>query len=143
MSKFKEVLAAKNISQNELARILHNKYPAVDKSLISKIVNGLIIPGKELMNDIRLILKCSGEELSSCFEYLDAKNNFVENKGVATPLKLKPRNKSYRLNVNLSLEDKNKLLPKELIMAHGSITDFIKYLLRKELDNRGQEERKR
>ena len=88
MSKFKEVLAAKNISQNELARILHNKYPAVDKSLISKIVNGLIIPGKELMNDIRLILKCSGEELSSCFEYLDAKNNFVENKGVATPLKV-------------------------------------------------------
>lgn len=143
MAKFREILVQKNISQNELAKLLNKKYPAVDKSLISKIVNGLVFPGKDLMNDIGLILKCSREELSSCFEYLDEKNNFVENKGVATPLKLKPRNKSYRLNVNLSLEDKNKLLPKELIMAHGSITDFIKYLLRKESDNRGQEERKR
>ena len=88
MPKIKEILAERNISQNQLAKLIHDKYPIVDKSMLSKFSNGIIIPSKKILEELCLILNATTNDLYS-FEELDYKNCFVENRGVATPLKLK------------------------------------------------------
>ena len=142
MPRIKEVLAEKNISQNQLAKIIHEKYPIVDKAMLSKFSNGIIIPSKKILEELCLILNATTNDLYS-FEELDYKNCFVENRGVATPLKLKSIEKipfkiqnPYKLTVPIEKKDRDLLFNKDVLNRYGvrSITEFVRLIIKEKIE---------
>ena len=88
MPRIKEVLAEKNISQNQLAKIIHEDFNSVTKVVINNICNYKVIPSQELLDKMCSILDCHTNDLYS-FEELDFRNYFIKNRGGIPPLKLK------------------------------------------------------
>lgn len=142
MPKIKEVLAEKNISQNQLAILLKDKYPFMRKAIMSYVTNMQLLPTKELLNAMCSILDCHTNNLYS-FEELDFENCFVENRGVRTPLKLKSIEKipfkiqnPYKLTVPIEKKDRDFLFNKDVLERYGvrSITEFVRLIIKEKIE---------
>jgi len=142
MPKIKEILAERNISQNQLAKLIHDKYPIVDKSMLSKFSNGIIIPSKKILEELCLILNATTNDLYS-FEELDYKNCFVENRGVATPLKLKSfqevsskNKKPFTFSVRIDKETREFLSDSDVMKNYGvkTFSEFIRLLIKEKIE---------
>ena len=142
MPRIKEVLAEKNISQNQLAKIIHEKYPIVDKAMLSKFSNGIIIPSKKILEELCSILDCHTNDLYS-YEELDYRNCFVENRGVATPLKLKStekvcseNKKIHTISLRIDNETRNFLSNSDVIKNYGvkTFSEFVRLLIKEKIE---------
>ena len=142
MPKIKEVLAEKNISQNQLAKIIHEDFNSVTKVVINNICNYKVIPSQELLDKMCSILDCHTNDLYS-FEELDFRNYFIKNRGGIPPLKLKSIEKipfkiknPYKLTVPIEKKDRDLLFNKDVLNRYGvrSITEFVRLIIKEKIE---------
>ncbi len=142
MPRIKEVLAEKNISQNQLAILLKDKYPFMRKAIMSYVTNMQLLPTKELLNAMCSILDCHTNDLYS-YEELDYRNCFVENRGVRTPLKLKStekvcseNKKIHTISLRIDNETRNFLSNSDVIKNYGvkTFSEFVRLLIKEKIE---------
>ncbi len=142
MPRIKEVLAEKNISQNQLAKIIHEDFNSVTKVVINNICNYKVIPSQKLLDKICSILDCHTNDLYS-FEELDFKNCFVENRSGIPPLKLKStekvcseNKKIHTISLRIDNETRNFLSNSDVIKNYGvkTFSEFVRLLIKEKIE---------
>ena len=142
MPKIKEVLAEKNISQNQLAKIVHQDFNSITKVVINNICNFKVIPSKDLLNKICLILNTTPNDLYFP-EELDYKNCFVENRGGIPPLKLKSsktldtdNKKIHTISLRIDKEIRKFLSDSEVMKNYGvkTFSEFVRLLIKEKIE---------
>lgn len=85
MPRYKEIFIKKGITQNDLVQQLQEIDKRMDKSMVSKIVNFVVLPTPKIAQKICEVLECEIldiyqlDELVSDSLNLKQKNQFAEN----------------------------------------------------------------
>lgn len=109
--KLKEMRAAKNLSQPQLAEAIGTDFP-----MISKFENFKCLPTPGMMKSICQTLECTTEDL------YEPKEITFERKA-----KKKKRRNSYKLTVELETEAKQVIKEATKALGFGNATNWVTY----------------
>lgn len=124
MTGYKKLLEENNLQQKDLLLELHAIDKKVDKALLSKIVNHIVLPTKKQLTKICEVLKCHVLDL------YDANEIDLINISRNVPIKKKKNKLSAKYNLHVEIDRKlaDKVLSQESLNKLGisKISDYIR-----------------
>lgn len=144
MSKYKKIMLNKGIMQKEVLDNVRRVDPRVDKPLLSKIVNDVVLPNKPTLESICKTLSCDVLDIYDPREIYLAPAETPQNNGVNTVATATERTRArrvendfYNLTVEIPREQAERVFSKSALRLLGylSKTDFVRQAV-DELDKR-------
>lgn len=121
---YKKIFAELGIQQKDLLAELNRNDRKMDKSLLSKIVNHLVLPTKQQLKIICAFLKCHVLDLYSANEI----DLISVSRNVKIEKKKKSKSNKYNLHVEIDRKIAERVLSKESLKILGidKLSDYIR-----------------
>lgn len=121
---YKKLLIESNIQQKELLKELHEFDKRVDKPLLSKIVNYVVLPTKSQLIKICDFLQCHVLDLYEPDEI----DLISVSRNIPTGKKKKCKSKYYNLHVEIDRKLADKVFAKESLQKLGinKLSDYVR-----------------